>query len=102
VVARTGVHGSKLTAVTLETVCFDRPNRVSFRLVRGPVPYVTEEFALTEQVGATVLAYAVEMGDFGRAGQWWADRVATAWEAAVRRSFAGIKAEAKRRAGARE
>ena len=97
----TGVHGGKLTAVTLETVCFDRPHRVSFRLVRGPVPYMTEEFTLTEQNGATVLAYAGEIGaDFGRAGQWWAGRVAPAWEAAVRRSFAGIKAEAERRASA--
>jgi hypothetical protein len=37
--------------------------------------------------------------DFGIAGQWWADRVAAAWEAAVRSSFAGIKSEAERRAG---
>jgi Polyketide cyclase / dehydrase and lipid transport len=97
----TGVHGGKLTAVTLETVCFDRPHRVSFRLVRGPVPHVTEEFTLTGQDGATVLAYAGEMGaDFGRAGQWWAGRVGAAWEAAVRGSFAGIKAEAERRASA--
>jgi hypothetical protein len=36
--------------------------------------------------------------DFWAAGRWWADRVATAWEAAVRSSFAGIRAEAERRA----
>jgi hypothetical protein len=96
----TGVHRGKLTAVTLETVRFDRPHRVSFRLVRGPVPYVTEEFTLAEQGGATVLAYAGEIGaDLGWAGQWWTGRVASAWEAAVRTSFAGVKAEAERRAG---
>ena len=96
----TGVHGGKLTAVTLETVRFERPHRVSFRLVRGPVPHVTEEFTLTEQDGATVLAYDGEIGaDFGRAGQWWASRVAPAWEAAVRKSFGAIKTEAERRAG---
>jgi hypothetical protein len=96
----TGVHGGRLTAATLETVRFDRPHRVTFRLVRGPVPHVTEEFTLTEKDGATVLAYAGEIGaDFGRAGQWRASRVASAWEAAVRTSFGAIKTEAERRAG---
>jgi len=96
----TSIHSGKLTAATLETVRFDRPHRVSFRLVRGPVPHVTEEFTLTEQDGATVLAYDGEIGaDFGRAGQWWASRVAPAWEAAVRKSFAAIKTEAERQAG---
>jgi Polyketide cyclase / dehydrase and lipid transport len=96
----TSIHGGKLTAVTLETVRFDRPHRVSFRLVRGPVPHVTEEFTLTGQHGATVLAYDGEIGaDFGRAGQWWASRVAAAWEGAVRKSFAAIQTEAERRAG---
>jgi hypothetical protein len=61
---------------------------------------VTEEFLLSEAGGVTTLAYAGELGaDFGAAGQWWAGRVAGPWEAAVRASFAGIKAEAERRAG---
>jgi hypothetical protein len=95
----TPVHRGRLTAVTLETVSFDRPHRIGFRLVRGPVPYLTEEFALTEREGQTRLDYSGELGtDFGAAGQWWADRVAAAWEAAVRSSFAGIQAEAERRA----
>jgi len=76
-----------------------RPHRVSFRLVRAPVPHVAEEFALTEHDGTTTLTYAGELGtDFGKAGQWWAGRVALAWEAAVRASFASIRAEAERRA----
>jgi len=94
----TPVHNGLLTAVTLETVTFDRPHRIAFRLVRGPVPYITEQFALTEHDGTTSLDYSGELGtDFGIAGQWWADRVAAAWEAAVRSSFAGIRTEAERR-----
>ena len=95
----TPVHHGRLTAATLETVTFDRPNRVTFRLVRGPVPSITEEFALTEHDGTTRLGYSGELGtDFAALGQWWADRVAAAWEAAVRSSFVSIRAEAERRA----
>jgi len=95
----TPVHGGRLTATTLETVTFDRPRRVCFRLVRGPVPYVAEEFTLTPSDGFTVLEYSGELGtDFGVAGQWWGSQVAKAWEAAVHASFASIKAEAERRA----
>ncbi len=97
----TPVHGGRLTAATLETVSFDRPRRVSFRLVRGPVPEITEEFTLTEGDGKTRLDYSGELGtDFGAAGRLWADRVAAAWESAVRSSFKSILAEAERRAGA--
>ncbi|HEY6276861.1 MAG TPA: SRPBCC family protein [Streptosporangiaceae bacterium] len=95
----TPVHGGRLTAATLETVTFDRPQRIAFRLVRGPVPHVAEEFALTEHDGTTRLDYSGELGtDFAAAGQWWAGRVAAAWEAAVRASFTSIRAEAERRA----
>ena len=95
----TPVHHGRLTAVTLETVTFDRPRRIGFRLVRGPVPHITEEFALTEEDGITSLDYSGELGtDFGAAGQWWAGRVAAAWEAAVRSSFTSIRTEAERRA----
>jgi hypothetical protein len=63
------------------------------------VPYVAEEFALTEENGTTSLGYSGELGtDFGVVGTWWADRVAAAWEAAVRSSFEGVKTEAERRA----
>lgn len=94
----TPVHKGRLTAATLETVTFDRPHRIEFLLVRGPVPYVAEEFAFTEHEGMTRLDYSGELGtDFAIAGQWWGGRVAAAWEAAVRSSFAGIRAEAERR-----
>src|SRR5215469_2721020 len=62
----TPVHGGRLTATTVETVTFDRPRRVAFRLVRGPVPYVAEEFTLTDHDGVTALEYSGELGtDFG-------------------------------------
>jgi hypothetical protein len=88
-----------LVATTLETVRFDPPYQVHFRLVRGPVPCVVEQFLLHETDGGTTLEYRGELGtDFWRAGQWWADQVATKWEAAVRSSFASIRAESERRA----
>ncbi len=94
----TPVHHGRITAITLETVTFERPRRVAFQLVRGPVPLVAEEFTLTERNGVTVLAYSGELGtDFGTAGQWWGAQVAGAWEAAVRASLASIRAEAERR-----
>ena len=98
----TPVWRGRLTAVTLETVTFDRPHRVGFKLVRGPVPHVQEEFALSAQDGVTRLEYSGELGtDFWDVGQWWGDRVASAWEAAVRISLTRIRAEAQRRAAPR-
>jgi hypothetical protein len=95
----TPVHHGRLTAATLETVTFDRPHTIGFRLVRGPVPCITEEFTLAGEDGTTRLEYSGELGtDFGIAGQWWADRVAAAWETAVRSSFESIRTEAERRA----
>jgi Polyketide cyclase / dehydrase and lipid transport len=95
----TPVHRGRLTAATLETVTFDRPHTIGFQLVRGPVPCITEQFALTAHDGGTRLDYSGELGtDFGIVGQWWADQVAAAWEAAVRSSFRSIQAEAERRA----
>jgi hypothetical protein len=94
----TPVHHGRLTAATLETITFERPNRIAFRLVRGPVPHITEEFILTGHHGTTRLEYSGELGtDFAAAGQWWAGRVAAAWEAAVHSSFTSIQTEAERR-----
>ena len=44
---RTPVSGGLVTT-TLETVRFERPERIHFRLVRGPVPFVVEQFVLAE------------------------------------------------------
>jgi uncharacterized protein YndB with AHSA1/START domain len=93
----TPVAGS--AATTLETIRFERPERVGFRLVRGPVPHVVEEFVLEEDGGGTRFRYTGELGtDFWALGRLWGDVVARRWEAVVEESVAGIKAEAERRA----
>ncbi|GAA3852074.1 hypothetical protein GCM10022403_099340 [Streptomyces coacervatus] len=95
----TPVAGGRLTATTVETVRFTRPERVDFRLVRGPVPAVTESFELSERGPGTWLEYAGELGtDLWGAGQWWGSLVAPRWEATVAYSLAVVKAEAERRA----
>ena len=94
---RTPIRG-RLVATTVETVRFTRPERVDFRLVRGPVPHVVEEFLLTERNGGTELTYRGELGtDLGSAGQWWADLVARRWEHAVADTLDAVKIEAERR-----
>ncbi|MFW6692839.1 SRPBCC family protein [Streptomyces sp. MAR4 CNX-425] len=99
----TPVAGRRLTAVTVETVRFTRPERVDFRLVRGPVPHVTESFVLAEEPpGETRLVYEGELGtDLWGLGAWWGAKVAGRWEAAVADSLAAVAAEAERRAGRR-
>jgi len=92
--------GNRLTAVTIETVTFDPPQRIGFRLVRGPVPMVTETFALEPIDGATRLTYTGELGtDLWRLGELWGDLVARNWIQAVEGSLELIKAESERRAG---
>lgn len=84
---------------TVEKVRFERPERVHFNLVRGPVPQVVEEFQLRESDGETELVYTGELGtDFWVFGRIWGALVAWRWEAAVRSSLAAIKAESERRA----
>jgi len=84
-------------AVTVETVRFERPHTVTFRLVRGPVPLVTETFDLQPTDGGSTFTYTGEIGaDFGAAGAWWADRVAEKWERTVEASVASITQEAER------
>ncbi len=93
----TPIRGS-LVAQTVETVRFTAPDRVDFRLVRGPVPHVVEEFVLTERGTGTRLEYRGEMGtDLWGLGQRWADVVAQRWEQTVAVSLASLKAEAERR-----
>ena len=89
----------RVTTTTLETVRFERPHRVSFRLVRGPVPHVTETYELLEAPEGTAFVYAGELGtDLWALGEWWAARVAKAWERTVAGSVDAIQAEAERRA----
>lgn len=82
---------------TVETVRFQAPERVDFRLVRGPVPHVRESFLLEENNGETVLTWRGELEtDFWSLGAWWGARVARAWDQAVRSSLDSIGAEAER------
>ena len=93
----TPVAGSHAT--TVETVRFEPPHRISFRLVRGPVPHVVEEFVLEEDGDRTRLRYAGELGtDLWALGQLWGDVVAPRWVAVVEQSVASVKAECERRA----
>ena len=91
-----------LTATTVETVRFDPPGRIEFRLVRGPVPHVAETFELREDRGETVLSYTGELGtDLWMLGESWGRLVARSWERAVAKSLATTGEEAERRARTR-
>jgi hypothetical protein len=98
---RTPVRG-ELVATTVETVRFERPGAVHFRLLRGPVPHVIERFELTEDRDATLFHYEGEMGtDLWALGRWWGDLVARRWDEAVRESVADITRIAQERAARR-
>jgi hypothetical protein len=83
---------------TVETVRFEPPERIHFRLVRGPVPHLSEAFELAETEAGTELTWSGELGtDFGPIGERWGRLVARAWARAVAQSVAAVKAEAERR-----
>jgi hypothetical protein len=85
---------------TVETVRFERPTGIHFRLVRGPVPHVRESFILEDTDSGSTLAWEGELGtDFGRLGALWGDVVARSWEKAVRSSMKAIISESERRSG---
>jgi hypothetical protein len=89
---------SRLVATTVETVRFTRPDRVDFRLTRGPVPHVVEQFLLTPTADGTRLDYTGELGtDLWAVGAHWGKLVAGPWEHTVRVTFAAVRAEAERR-----
>ncbi len=86
---------------TVETVRFERPERVIFRVVRGPVPHVAESFVLREVEieGGTDLTWEGQLGtDLWALGAWWGARVARSWTKAVQASLHEIAVEAERRA----
>lgn len=91
-------HIGRIVTSTMETVRFERPDRVEFRLVRGPVPHVVERFELREVEGGTELDYAGELGTgLWALGRWWGRAVGGKWEATVQGSLDSIKNEAERR-----
>ena len=94
--------GSKSVTTTVETVRFKPPDLVAFRVVRGPLPEVTETFRLADTPTGSRLDYSGELGaDFWSAGRWAGRYVAAKWEDTVRTSLAAIKSEAERRADKR-
>ncbi len=65
----------RYTTTTVETVRFERPPRVSFRLLRGPVPHVTDTYGLGRAAGGTAFVDTGELGiDLWRLGEWWGAR----------------------------
>jgi hypothetical protein len=87
------------TTTTLETVRFERPGRIDFRLVRGPVPHLVESFLLNASDAGTEFRWQGELGTDGwQLGEWWGRIVARAWTRAVEGSVRQIAAESERRA----
>ena len=90
-----------LTVTTVETVHFERPHRISFRLIKGPVPHVLERYELEPGDGGTSFVYTGELGtDLWRLGTWWGDRVTPSWERTVAASLEAVRVEAERRSHA--
>ena len=88
----------RLTTATVETITFAPPERIGFRLVRGPVPFVVEPFVLRDLAGGTLteLEYTGKLGTDGWAvGAAWGARVAHRWEDVVARSLAEVKSAAE-------
>lgn len=88
----------RLRATTVETVHFQRPHQIDFRLLRGPVPHVVETFTLEPRDGHTLLSCTGDLGtDLWRLGQRWGDLVVPKWESVVDAAFKATKHEAERR-----
>lgn len=88
----------RLKATVVETVHFERPDNIPFRLACGPVPHVAETFTLERHDDRTHLAYTGELGtDLWGLGERWGDIVAPTWVSVVRSSFHAVKTEAERR-----
>jgi hypothetical protein len=88
-----------LTASTLEVVHFERPDRITFRLVRGPVPHAVETYELRALGGETTFVYSGELGaDVWALGALVAGQAAPRWERAVADSLQLVVTEAERRA----
>ena len=86
---------------TVETVRFSRPERIDFRVVRGPVPHVVECFVLEAGDGGTTLTWAGGSSGptSGASAPYGGAEAARSWERAVRSSLDAVVAEAVRRAG---
>lgn len=91
VVAAHRTRVGPMTTVTVEAVSFERPNRIGFRLLRGPVPHVREWFELRDADGGTELSYTGELGtDLWVLGRLWGWAVAREWQRTVTASMEGV------------
>lgn len=83
-------------AGTVETVTFTRPERIEFRLVRGPVAHAAETYRLSGAGGITHVDYSGEVSaDLWALGRLWNRLVTERWEAVVSDFLKTIKAEAE-------
>lgn len=103
VVAAHHTRLSLFTSTTVESVRFEAPDRISFRLLRGVAPSVTEEFTFEETDTRTVMGYRGQLAmDF-----WILGRIAgrflvkPTWEKVVRRHLDDVKAISEERARSR-
>ena len=88
-----------LTVTTVETVRFERPHRIWFRLIKGPVPHVIERYELRPSDTGTAFEYRGELGtDMWALGASWGNIVAPSWEKTVEHSLETVRTEAERRA----
>jgi uncharacterized protein YndB with AHSA1/START domain len=91
-----------LTVTTVETVRFERPHRISFRLLKGPLPHVLERYELRPSETGTAFEYRGELGtDLWALGAVWGDVVAPSWEQTVETTLERVRTEAERRARSR-
>lgn len=101
VVAAHRTRAGWFTTVTVESVTFTRPEQIAFRLLRGPVPYVTELFLLrqVDAGAATELEYRGALGtDLWGPGALWGRIVAGHWERTVAAALLSLKTSAERMA----
>lgn len=96
----TPILGGRFVVTTRETVAFERPHRIAFRLLHGPVASVEEEYLLEASQSGTSFSYHGTLGsDLPIVGGWWARTNARTWTEVVRASLAEVTAEAQRRHG---
>lgn len=91
----------RVTATTVELVTFERPERIAFRLLRGPVAAASETFHLRPAGEGTAFEYDGHLeADFWALGTWWLGVVAARWERSVQTTLDSVRHEAERRASA--
>jgi len=91
-----------LTSTTVESVRFERPERVSFRLLRGVAPHVREQFTFEESDQGTIVRYGGELAmDFWIPGRIAGRLVARTWKRVVRQHMEQVKGIAEDRARGR-